>query len=127
MLPFALYNGSLFMARCMVGSAMGLQPMARTRSARQISQSPGRDILKILVPSIRASFAYFLSTIKRLSFLCLLCCQWLFSLRFVLLPATPQRMQQHGQFASHRHHGSLFGIFPSTLHQFQSEDPQIAV
>jgi len=127
MLPFALYNGSLFMARCMVGSAMGLQPMDRTRSANGQSQSPGRDILKILVPSVRASFAYLLSTITRLSFLRLLCCQWLFALRFVLLPATPQRMQQHRQFASQRYHGPLFGVFSSALHQFQSEGPQIAV
>ena len=34
MLPFALYNGSLFITRCMVGSAMGLQPPDRTRGAR---------------------------------------------------------------------------------------------
>ena len=54
MLPFALYNGSLYMARCMVGSAMGLQPKLRTRSASHNSQSPGRNILKKRILSFAA-------------------------------------------------------------------------
>ena len=111
MLPFALYNGSLFMARCMVGSAMGLQPQCRTRSARGYTQSPGRDILKMLVSSVRSSSAYLLSIMTRLSFLYLSCRQWLDPLRFVFLPTAPQRMQQHRQLASYRYHGSFFGVF----------------
>src|ERR1700733_6436315 len=46
---------------------------------------------------------------------------------FVHLSAYPQPMQQDRQFSSHGHHGSLLGIFPSSLRQLVSPSPQITV
>src|ERR1700733_1054844 len=46
---------------------------------------------------------------------------------FVHLSAYPQPVQQYCQLSSHGHHGSLLGIFSSSLRKLPSPSPQIAV